>query len=170
MAVIWLATSLRYLNWRFLSLNCSISFLFVIRTLSANTSRLYIYLVLFLVHFINCGVWYDMIDMIWYMIYDIWYMIYDIWYMIYDMMIWNDMIWYDWNDMIWLIWYDMIWYDVIWYMIWYDMIWLVWYDMIWYDMKWLIWYGIIWVIYLQLTVGYLLIKFLIKNLGQLLAI
>jgi len=94
-------------------------------------------------------IWYDICDIIWYMM--MWcYMIrndmmwYSMIYMIYDIrcdMIRNDMMWYD----IWYIWYNMI-YDVMWYdkkctiwcgIIWY-MIWYIWYNMkyVWYDKKW----------------------------------
>ena len=71
----------------------------------------------YMIDMIWCDTIYDMIDMIYGVMYD------TMWYdMVYDMiyyMIWYNMIYY----MIWLIWYDMIRYDI-----WYDVIWLIWYD------------------------------------------
>ena len=56
-----------------------------------------------MIRYMSNMMWYDIIDMVWYMIYN-WYMVYMIidmiydWYGIYD---WYNMMWY----MIWLIWY-----------------------------------------------------------------
>ena len=84
----------------------------------------------------NLCKWYDIYDMIRYMMwYDIWYDMtrYDIWYDMIWYMIWYDTIWYIWYDTIWYIIYAMIRYDILYY-IWYD----IWYDTIRYD----IWYDI----------------------------